>query len=106
MSNGARYDLILEDDNTLKTFFERFYVIPKDIALTDEERKFLDSKGVYLIGPGTKEGKNGYIVFRKSKKLSQEQVQQIKNDNRSYRIIAKEYNVSAGTISKIKNDKY
>lgn len=106
MNNKIRYDLILDGDNTLKTFFERFYVVPKDIPLTDEEKKFLESRGVYLIGDNTKVGKDGYIVFRKNKKLNQEQVQQIKNDVGSYRSLAKKYNVSVGTISKIKNGKY
>ncbi|MGL4873323.1 MAG: hypothetical protein ACRC30_01565 [Clostridium sp.] len=47
------------------------------------------------------------IVKRKtSKKISDEQVEQIKNDNRSYRSLAKDYKVSLETISKIKNNKY
>ena len=45
-------------------------------------------------------------VFRKGKKLSAEQVKQIKNDTGSYRAKAKKYKLSLGTISKIMNDKY
>ena len=79
------YDLVLEGDNTLKTFFERFFVIPKDLNYTDEELKFLRS-----------------LEFE----LSDEEVEIIKNDIGSYRAKAKKYNLSVGTISKIMNDKY
>nr|UVX54047.1 MAG: Mitochondrial ribosomal protein subunit L20 [Bacteriophage sp.] len=53
-----------------------------------------------------REGKDGYIVERKGKKLSDEQVEQIKNDTGSYKAKAEKYKVSVGTISKIMNDQY
>ena len=100
------YDLVLEGDNTLKTFFERFFVIPKDLNYTDEELKFLRSLEFELSDPRVRAGKDGYIVERKGKKLSAEEVEIIKNDIGSYRAKAKKYNLSVGTISKIMNDKY
>lgn len=73
---------------------------------TEEERKFLEKYSCYISNPIIASGKNGYIVFRKGKKLSAEQVEQIKNDTGSYRSKAKKYNLSVSTISKIMNDKY
>ena len=100
------YDLVLEGDNTLKTFFERFFVIPKDLNYTDEELKFLRSLEFELSDPRVRAGKDGYIVERKGKRLSAEEVEIIKNDTGSYRAKAKKYKLSLGTISKIMNDKY
>lgn len=100
------YQLVLDGDNTLKTFFERFFVIPKDLNYTDEELKFLQSLEFELTDPRIRAGKDGYIVERKGKKLSDEEVEIIKNDTGSYRAKAKKYNLSVGTISKIMNDKY
>lgn len=101
-----RYDLVLDGDNTLKTFFERFFVIPKDLNFTEKQLKFLKSLEFELTDPRIRAGKDGYIVERKGKKLSDEEVEIIKNDTGSYRAKAKKYNLSVGTISKIMNDKY
>ncbi|MBN1047083.1 hypothetical protein DVW08_17310 [Clostridium botulinum] len=54
-------------------------------------------------------GKNGYIVFRgkKPKKLSSEQIEEIKSDvSSSQRELGAKYGCSHATINKIKNDKY
>lgn len=105
--NGeVTYDLVLEGDNTLKTFFERFFVIPKDLNYTEKELKFLKSLEFELTDPRVRAGKDGYIVERKGKKLSDEEVEIIRNDTGSYRVKAKKYNLSVGTISKIMNNKY
>lgn len=100
------YSLIVGKDNTIKQFVERFYIIPRDNSFTEEQRKFLEKYSCYISNPIIAAGKNGYIVFRKGKKLSAEQVEQIKNDTGSYRAKAKKYKLSLGTISKIMNDKY
>lgn len=100
------YSVVLENDNTLKQFFDRFYVIPKDLKWSDEELEFLEKYSFELSDPKVREGKDGYIVERKGKKLSAEQVEQIKNDTGSYRAKAKKYKLSLGTISKIMNDQY
>lgn len=104
--NDITYELVLDGDNTLKQFFERFYVIPKDLNWTDNELDFLNRYSFELSDPRVRAGKDGYIVERKGKKLSNEEVQIIKNDTGSYRAKAKKYNLSLGTISKIMNNKY
>lgn len=102
------YDIILENDKTLKQFFDRYYVISKDLNCTKEEREFLEKSKLVLMGKETKIGKNGYIVFRKhNKKITDlEELEEIKKDTRPIRQIAKDHAVSIATISKIKNDKY
>lgn len=103
---STEYYLRESHDKTLKQFFNRFYCIPKDINLTKEQKEFLESVNHTPVSENVLSGKDGYIVFRKGKKLSAEQVEQIKNDTGSYRAKAKKYNLSLGTISKIMNDKY
>ncbi|MFH5975263.1 hypothetical protein ACHM2L_15370 [Clostridium perfringens] len=102
------YDITLENDKTLKQFFDRYYVISKDLNCTKEEREFLEKSKLVLMGKQTKIGKNGYIVFRKdNKKITDlEELEEIKKDTRPVRQIAKDHAVSIATISKIKNDKY
>lgn len=100
------YSLTVGKDNTIKQFVERFYILPRDNSFTEEQRKFLEENSCYISNPIIAAGKNGYIVFRKGKKLSAEQVEQIKNDTGSYRVKAKKYKLSLGTISKIMNNKY
>lgn len=103
---STEYYLRESNDKTLKQFFNRFYCIPKDINLTKEQKEFLESVNHTPVIENVLNGKDGYIVFRKGKKLSAEQVKQIKNDTGSYRAKAKKYKLSLGTISKIMNDKY
>lgn len=101
------YPITLENDKTLKQFFDRFYVISKDIECTKEQKEFLAANHLQPIDKNIREGINGYIVRRKNiKKLSSEEVEKIKNDIGSYRSKAKKYKVSIGTISKIMNNKY
>lgn len=106
MGISKKYDLVLENDNTLKTFFERFYVIPKEgEEWGEKERKFLEQNKIVLTGEFTKHGKNGYIVFRRIK-VNKEIAQAIKNEPGTQREKAKRYGLSVGTINKIMNDKY
>lgn len=100
------YDLTLPGDNTLKQFFDRFYVIPKGLKFTDTELKFLKERSFELTDPRVKAGKDGYIVERKGKKFTPEEVQAIKNEPGTYREKAKKYGVSPATIYKIMKDKY
>ena len=106
MSEDTIYNITLENDKTLKQFFERFYVLPKDIECNEEQRIFLEQNKLVLRGEDVINGKNGYIVERPGKKLTKEQVEIIKNDTGSQRDKAEKYNVSVGTINKIMNDKY
>lgn len=100
------YPLTVGKDNTIKQFVERFYIVPRDLNLTEKQRKFLEAISCHISNPVIAAGKNGYIVQRRGKKLTKEQVEIIKNDTGSYRAKAKKYNLSLGTISKIMNDKY
>ncbi len=105
----SKYNMVLENDNTLKQFFDRFYVLPKDpneCPWTEEQRTFLETKSLKLSGELERIGKDGYIVTRKKKKFKPEEVEKIKNEPGSYREKAKKYNVSVGTIYKIMKDKY
>lgn len=100
------YPLTVGKDNTIKQFVERFYIVPRDMSFTEEEKNFLEKYSCYISNPIIAAGKNGYIVQRRGKKLTKGQVEIIKNDTGSYRAKAKKYNLSLGTISKIMNDKY
>lgn len=106
MEEKKIYSLILENDKTLKQFFERFYILPKDIKYSDDQRDFLEENKFVLIDEEVSNGKNGYIVERPGKKLSKKQQEIIKNDTGTQREKAKKYKVSVGTINKIMNDKY
>ena len=100
------YELVLEWDNTLKQFFDRFYVIPKELDFEEQEIKTFEKYAFVLSDPRVRAGKDGYIVERKGKKLNNEQVQIIKNDSGSQRAKAKKYGLSVCTVNKIMNNKY
>lgn len=100
------YYLREKNNNTLKQFFDRFYCIPKDTDLTKDEREFLERFNHIPENENVLNGENGYIVFRKGKKLSDEEVIKIKSDTGSYRAKVKKYNISLGTVYKIMKDKY
>lgn len=106
MSECKYYDLVLENDNTLKTFFERFYVIPREgKEWGEDERRFLEENRIELSGEQAREGENGYIVFRKYK-VNKQIAQDIKNAPGTQREKAEMYGLSIGTINRIMNDKY
>lgn len=106
---SVKYKMVLENDKTVKQFFDRFYVLPKKpigYEWTEEELKFLEEHSLELTDELERIGKDGYIVTRKKKKFTPEEVQKIKNEPGSYREKAKKYKVSLGTIYKIMRDKY
>lgn len=100
------YSLVLPGDNTLKQLFRRFHIIPKGLDFTDKELEILNKYSFELTDPRVKAGKDGYIVERKQKKFTPEEVQAIKNEPGTYREKAKKYGVSPATIYKIMKDKY
>ena len=103
----SKYKLTNNGDNTLKQFFDRFYVIPRDKQFNDEQLQFLESNCFIPADEGVLAGKNGYIIFRlNQKKVSKELQEIIRNDKGSCREKAKKYKLSIGTISKIMNNKY
>lgn len=101
-------DSLEKNDNTLKQFFDRFYVIPKDKAYTNEQLEFLKQKTIHLIHDEVKTGKDGFIVFRGTKKkiLTEEQCNEIRESDLTQMELSKKYKVSIGTINKVKNNKY
>lgn len=111
MNENNNYTITLENDKTLKQMVERYYIIPRKpigYSFNEEEKAFLESNALYPAFKDVKEGKNGYIVFRKhNKKITDlEELEEIKKDTRPVRQIAKDHAVSIATISKIKNNKY
>lgn len=106
---ATKYKMVLDNDKTVKQFFERFYVIPKEpknYKWEPNEKKFLEEHSLELVEELERLGKDGYIVTRKKKKLKPEEVEKIKNDIGSYRDKAEKYKLSLGTIHKIMRDKY
>lgn len=109
MSNKDDYNLVLENDKTVKQLFERFYIIRKnDENLTDEHKKIIEKYMCYLEDETVIQGKNGYLVYRgvKSKLLTLEQQQEIKESILTQKRLAEIYKVSVATINKVKNNKY
>ena len=101
------YSLTVKGDNTLKTFFERFYVLPKEGKDWGEaEKEFLEKNKLIPCNKKVANGENGYLVFTREKIISPEDVEIIKNDTGTQREKAQRYGVSVGTINKIMNDKY
>ena len=110
------YDLIIysedslkkKNDNTLKQFFDRFYVIAKDEEYTSDQLEFLKQKTIYPTNDEVREGKDGFIVFRGTKKkiLTEEQCKEIRESDLTQMELSKKYKVSIGTINKVKNNKY
>lgn len=104
------YSVVKEDDNSLKQFFDRFYVVPKDhVALTSKDRSIIEKYSIRLLNDGVANGLNGYIVFRgkKPKKLDSGQIAEIWADTVStQRELAFKYGVGVATINKIKKGKY
>lgn len=107
-NNKKIYKLVLDDDNTLKTFFDRFYVVPKQENYTKEQLEFLKDNAILPLNELVKSGRNGYLCFRgkKSKKVNEQIQQEILNSDLPYRELSKIYKISTGTICKIKKGIY
>ena len=101
-------DPLKKNDNTLKQFFDRFYVIAKDGEYTEDQIEFLKQKTIYPTNDKVREGKDGYLVFRgtKNKVLTEEQCKEIRESDLTQMELSKQYKVSIGTINKVKNNKY
>lgn len=99
---------IRENDNTLKQFFDRFYVLPKEKDYTKEEIEFLKTNAIYPTDEDVQNGRNGYITFRgkKPKVLTEDQCREILESKLSQRQLAEKFKVSVGTINKVLKGKY
>ena len=99
-----------KDIYDLKTFdelLEYYYLIPKVIEI--DNYKGLDIKELLeQITLKTKEKTNINLVKRgkRKKRISDEQQELIRNSKKTNEELSKIYNVSASTISNIKNNKY
>lgn len=101
------YKMTLEHDKSIKQFFDRFYVIPKE-EYTAEQIEFLKQNAVHPTYDEVKEGRNGFIVFRGRKKkiLTEDKCREIRESNLTQMKLSEIYGVSIGTINKVKNNKY
>lgn len=106
MDEEIYYDMFEEGDNTLKSFFKLNYVIPKVLVKNESDKEVIERLCTIPSAEEVLNGENGYIVFKKTKILSDEEVEIIKNDVGSQREKAEKYGVSVGTINKIMNNKY
>ena len=108
MSNdNNKYDVIVDNKHKLEHFFNRFYVIPKDIDIKDTTiKEFLELHSLEIINKEIKD--KAYIVMqgKKKKVLTEEQIQIIKDSDKSQRALATEFGVSVGTINKVKKGNY
>lgn len=110
MAEETIYKLTLEGDNTVRTIFDRFYIINKsDPHLTDDDRKIIEKYMCELVNEDVRAGKDGFLIFRgtKKKRFTEEQCKEIREDkNLTQRQLAEKYKCSIGTINKIINQKY
>lgn len=96
-------------EKSFKKFYDNFYIIPKELKYKKEEIKILRKMSLNLEDDILEDI---YIIKRgvKCHKLSEEKVNEIKrmlhNSECNQTEIAKKFNVSKATITKIKQGKY
>ena len=85
----------IEKIKSLKQLADEYYIIPKDEEFIKENNIDIDKDIL----------DNTYLVKRgiKNKKLTDEQMQEIKNSKETNRALSKKYNVSASTICNVRN---
>lgn len=95
---------------TLEELLEEFTLIPKKAEWEDKNfQNFLDwFSNICDAAMNEHYDLKNYCIVKRhiKKKLTNDIVQKIKDDDLPYRQIAKKYKVSIGTVSKIKNNKY
>lgn len=100
--------LILDNDNSLKTILERFYIIPK-ISHGAVPEVIYDYLQEHCLEVEENIINNGYLVVRgkKKKALTPEQVELIKNDTvHTQKELADIYGVGVATIGRVKQGIY
>ena len=97
------HKLIDDDIKTLDELMEYYFVIPKETILDDNIRDVLED-----VTLKAKEKTNINLVRRgkREKLLTEQQVKEIKQSNKTNAELGKIYNVSPSTISAVKNNKY
>ena len=95
------------DIKTIDELLEYYYLIPKIVEI--DNYKGLDIKELLeQITLKTRKPTNINLVRRgrMKKKLTEKQIEEIKASNKTNAELGKIYNVSASTISAVKNNKY
>lgn len=95
------------DIKTIDELLEYYYLIPKIVEI--DNYKDLNIRDVLeQITLKTRKPTNLNIVKRgrMRKKLNEKQIEEIKQSNKTNAELGKIYNVSASTISAVKNNKY
>lgn len=95
----------IEDIKTLRELIENYYLISKDIELDNDLLSWLEENN-QRIEDKILNSINLVKRGRMKKKLTKEQIQEIKQSNKTNAELGKIYNVSASTISAVKNNKY
>lgn len=101
----------INEITTLKELSEHYYLIPKDIKMSEEEFLFLDFNNILDVSNGflsEKQISSINLVRRgkRNKVLKEEIIKEIKSSNLSSRKLGKKYGVSHNIILKVKNGKY
>ena len=94
---------LIDDIKTLDELMEYYYIISKATILDDNIRDVLEQITLKVRG---KTNINLVKRGRMKKKLNEKQIEEIKASNKTNAELGKIYNVSASTISNIKNNKY
>lgn len=101
----------IDEITTLKELSEYYYLIPKDIKMSEEEFLFLDFNNILDVNNGflsEKQISSINLVKRgkRNKVLKEEVIKEIKSSNLSSRKLGEKYGVSHNIILKVKNGKY
>ena len=93
----------IDELKTLDDLLNKYYVIPKVNNISNNIIKVLEAECIKA-----KEKTNINLVKRgkRKKRISEEEQELIRNSKKTNEELSKIYNVSASTISNIKNNKY
>ena len=95
------------DIKTIDELLEYYYLIPKIVEI--DNYKDLNIRDVLEQITLKTRGKTNLNIVRRGrmkKKLNEKQIEEIKQSNKTNAELGKIYNVSASTISAVKNNKY
>lgn len=107
MDIGKKIDKI----TTLKELSKYYYLIPKDIKMSEEQFLFLDFNDVLDINNGiiNKDMLSNINLVKRGKRkkaLTEEMIKEIQESNLSSRKLGDKYGVSHSIILKVKNGEY
>ena len=101
----------IDEITTLKELSEYYYLIPKDIKMSEEDFLFLDFNNVLDTNNGflDKNQISSINLVKRGKRkkfLSEKFIKEIQESNLSSRKLGSKYGVSHNVILKVKNGKY